>query len=144
MAERISSSNSNGLTLVTTYFVLFAVNLLVLYFAHLWFPQAVVLGTEYLTLGWSLLHSMGTLALIGTFSIPFLHRYEESRGRPLTSKDWLLAYLIINFVGLWLISRFSEQFGLGVTSWVVVAVLALTLDIVQGAAMMQLEKSRPK
>lgn len=87
---------------------------------------------------------MGTLALIGTFSIPFIHRYEKSRGRTLTSRDWMLAYFIINFVGLWVISRYSEQFGFGISSWVVAAVLAAVLDVAQGAAMMQLEKARTK
>lgn len=130
--------------LVITYFILFAVNSLVIYLANLWFPQNVVLGTQSLSPTWALFLSMGVLSLINTFAIPFMNQYEKSRKQPLTPKDWMLAYFAINFVGLWLVTRAAEQLGLGITSWVIAAILAGVLDLAQGAAMMQLEKLRTR
>lgn len=116
--------------LVITYFVLLAVNSLVIYLAHLWFPQNVVLGTQSLSPTWALFLSMGVLSLINTFAIPF------------TPKNRMVAYFILNFIGLWLVTRAAEQLGLGITSWVIAAILAVILDVFQGIAMMRLEKLR--
>jgi hypothetical protein len=35
-------------------------------------------------------------------------------------------------LGIWLVARFAEQLGLGISSWVVAAILALVFDVVQG------------
>ena len=129
--------------LVITYFILFVVNSLVVYLANLWFPQNVVLGTQALTPLSALLLSMGVLSLINTLATPFMNQYEKGRKKSLAPKDWMLAYFGLNFVSLWLITRAAEQLGLGITSWVIAAVLAVVLDLAQGAAMMQLEKLRP-
>jgi flagellar biosynthesis protein FliP len=56
--------------------------------------------------------------------------------KALSAMDWMVGYLVIDFVAVWVISRFSEQFGLGVAHWWVVLVLALVLDFVQGMGMM--------
>lgn len=128
--------------LVITYFVLFAVNSLVIYLANLWFPQNVVLGTQSLSPIWALFLSMGVLSLINTFAIPFMNQYEKSRKQPLTPKDWMAAYFVLNFIGLWLVTRAAVQLGFGITSWIVAAILALILDVFQGIAMMRLEKLR--
>lgn len=133
---------NKGMILVVTYLVLFGVNTGILYLAHRFFPESIVLGTHALSPVWALVHSMGALALIDTFAIPFLYEWEKMRGSLLASHEWMIAYLVLNFGGLWLISRFSEQFGLGVSSWYVVLALAIVLDVVQGIVMMQLEKMR--
>jgi hypothetical protein len=52
----------------------------------------------------------------------------------------MVKYFFLNFAGLWLISHFSQQFGLGITIWYVSAILAVILDVVQGVAMMTLQK----
>lgn len=83
---------------------------------------------------------MGTLALINILVIPFIREIERWKGRMLTPMEWMIKYFIVNFVGVWAITRFSEQFGLGVSSWFVVVILAVVLDLVQGAAMMQIGK----
>ncbi len=57
-------------------------------------------------------------------------------GKALTTAHWMAGYLAINFVGLWVISRFSEQFGLGISAWWIVLILAAVLDFVQGMGMM--------
>ena len=139
MAKPTVSKNP-GMTLVVTYGVLLAVNAVILYLANMFFPKQVVLGTHSLSLVWAILLSMGTLALIDTFAIPFAHMIENRRGRMLSSKEWMVKYFFLNFFGLWVISHFSQQFGLGIAIWYVSAVLAVILDVVQGVAMMTLQK----
>ena len=101
-----------------------------------------MLGTAHLTPFMGLLFASAKLALIGTFIIPFVTEYERMQKRTLSSRDWMILYFFVNFATLWLIARFAEQLGLGLSSWVVAAVLAAVLDFAQGAAMMQLEKMR--
>lgn len=133
---------NTGIILVITYFVLLVVNILTVYLAHIIFPDQVVLGTEFISLPWALLHSMGLLSLIGTFAIPFFHEKERIMGRMLNSKEWMIGYFVLNFISIWVIARFAEQLGLGIRSWLVALVLALILDFVQGISMMKLEKIR--
>lgn len=141
VSVNIAKTSANpGIVLVTSYFVLFAVNALVIYLANVYFPRNVVLGTFNINLGWSIFHSMGTLALINILIIPFIREIERWKGRMLTPMEWMVKYFVINFVGVWAITRFSEQFGLGVSSWLVVVILAAVLDLVQGVAMMQIGK----
>ena len=144
MAKKNTLAENPGLVLVVTYFVLFVINGFVVLLANSLFPQQVVLGTQYITKGWAIIHSMGTLALLGTFAIPFIREYEKSRGKMFSSAEWMVAYFVLNFVGIWLITRLAEQLGLGISSWVVALVLAVVLDVVQGFAMMQVEKLRTK
>lgn len=136
------STNDPGIILVITYSILFTINSLVIYLANLWFPHHVVLGTQSLSPIWALFLSMGFLSLINTFAIPFMNQYEKSRKQPLTPKDWITAYFVLNFIGLWLVTRAAEQLGLGITSWLVAAILAVILDVFQGIAMIQVEKLR--
>ena len=130
--------------LVITYFVLFLVNSLVIYLANSFFPQQVVLGTQAFNTTWSIIHSMAVVALVNTFAIPFVRLWEKRRGKMLSSTEWMMAYFVVNLAGIWGVARFSEQFGLGIRSWMVAVVLALTLDFIQGIVMMQLEKIRSK
>lgn len=142
MAKKNALADNPGLVLVVTYFVLFVVNGLVVLLANSLFPQQIVLGTQYITKGWAVIHSVGTLALLNTFALPFVREYEKSGGKMLTPTEWMVAYFIINFVGVWVVARFAQQLGFGISSWMVALVLAAVLDVVQGAAMMQVEKLR--
>ena len=144
MAENRNSSKVTGMVFVVTFFLLFAVNALVLFVANMFFPAMIVLGTMSLTLPWSIAHSMGALALIGTLIIPFVRKYEINREKMFNSAEWMLAYFLINLAGVWLIARFPDQFGLGISSWLVAVALAVVLDFVSGMAMMRLEKYRSK
>lgn len=137
-------TENHGMILVASFAVIFIVNMIVLYFANLWFPNTVVLGTMSLTTLWALLLSAGALAVVGTFSIPFFHEVEMRSNKVLTPLEWTLGYLVINFVSLWLLTRAAEIFGMGVTSWLVVLVLAVVLDIVQGIGMMSLQSQNKK
>lgn len=142
MAKKNALAENPGLVLVVTYFVLFVVNALVVWLANSLVPQQVVLGTQFISKGWAIIHSMGTLALLNTFAIPFVREYEKSRGKMFSPKEWMVAYLVLNLVGVWVIARFAENLGFGISSWTVALVLAAVLDVVQGIAMMQVEKLR--
>ena len=142
--QAVSQTQNSGMMVVISFFTLLLVNSVVLYIAQMFFPKSIVLGTHALSFWWAVGMSMGKLALIGTLAIPFVHAYEIKRRKMLSSMEWMVVYFVLNFVGLWLITRFSEQFGLGVTSWMVIAGLALVLDVVQGAAMMTVGKMQEK
>lgn len=144
MAKKGVFEQNPGLLLVLTYVILFFTNCIVIYLAHLLFPQHVVLGTAHLTLYWALILSASELAIIDTFVIPFVRQYEIRAGRMLKSFEWMILYFLLNFITLWIIARFAHIFGLGLSSWVVAALLALILDVAQGFVMMQLEKFRTK
>lgn len=129
-----------GMMTTISYGVLFAANGLVISLANTWFPQFVVLGTVNVSVLWAVLLSAGALALVDTLTMPLFQEYEARRGTMLTSLEWMVGYLVVDFIGIWLITRASEIFGLGVTSWMVVLGLAVVLDVVQGLGMMGMGK----
>lgn len=118
------------------YFICLAVNIVVLMFANKIAPMSVVFGTSVLTPTWGLFLSMGALSLINTLLIPVFDSVQEELSRALTTKEWMIGYFLINFVGLWLVSRFAEQFGFGISSWGVAGLIAIVLDFAQGAGIM--------
>lgn len=136
MAAPTKLPEVSGMTVVVTTAIIFAVNAIVLYLAQMFFPKNIVLGTHSLSYFWALYMSMGKLALLTAFILPFVSKYEIMRNKIFSPTEWMALYFVVNFVGIWLITRFSEQFGLGVTSWVVVAALAVVLDVAQGMVMM--------
>lgn len=143
MANKKTKALDNpGIMMVVTYVDLFIVNVLVIYLANRYYPNAIVLGTRSISLGWALVHSMGTLALFNTFAIPFIREWESRKGKMLTNTQWMIKYFVINFAGLWILSRYAENIGLGIASWKVIVVLAIILNIVQGIVMKKLEKMR--
>lgn len=142
MAKTVSPNT--GILTVYTFFTLLLVNSIVLYIAQIIRPSNIVIGTHALGYFWGIGMSMGKLALIGTLAMPIIHEIENRRGRMFSDMEWIASYFVINFVSLWIITRFSEQFGLGVTSWYVVVILAAIMDVVQGVAMMSLQKKLAK
>lgn len=140
MASKKTFQEETGIILTATYFVLFVINAVIIYLANFFFPQFAVLGTITIPLYWAIIHSAGVLALLGTMAIPVVHEYENWREKMLTTNEWMISYFILNFVGIWLIARFPEQFGFGISIWLVAFVLAIILDFVQGIAMTSLQK----
>jgi len=89
MAKKVLKFAGNpGMMLVFNYLALLAVNWLVLYIAHLWFPQNIVLGNASLSAGWAMCLSMSKLALIGTLAIPL-----AGKVRHVTALDYSAAML---------------------------------------------------
>lgn len=131
--KNLPTTSSRQLAIM--YPLMFAVNALVVYFASKFFPSNVVLGTFYISQGWSLVHSMGTLALFNILAIPVIEYYQEKRGKKISDKEWMIKFFLLNFAGVWLLARFSNQLGFGITSWRVALSLALVLDFLQGFVM---------
>lgn len=129
-----------GTTLVMSTAVVFVVNVIVLFIAHMIAPHAYVLGTHSLNMWWAIKLSMGELALLCGVIMPFVGIIEKNRQRIFSPIEWSTLYLIVDVIGLWAISRFSEQFGLGVSSWMAILPLAIALDIFQGMSMMAFGK----
>ena len=140
--KRTNVNPNTGMLIPITYLVLFLVSGEVLYLANMFFPELIVLGTAHLNATWGIVLSMGALSLINLLALPFIRRYENMRDKMFTVTDWMTTYFFLNFIGVWLISRAAEQFGLGISSWIVVAALALVLDVAQGIALQLVEKFR--
>jgi hypothetical protein len=131
----------NEMMQVYSYGTLYLVNFLGIYFANLWFPAQVVLGTVTISLLWALILSAGTTALLGTLAMPFFQVWEQKRQKELSPLEWMVGYLVVNCVSIWLITRKSELFGMGVSSWIVVIALGIVLNILQAIAMTKLQKN---
>ncbi|HBC45136.1 MAG: hypothetical protein UX08_C0003G0086 [Candidatus Collierbacteria bacterium GW2011_GWB1_45_35] len=123
-----------------TFFVSLVLNSLVILIANALFPAQVVLGNANSNLWWAVFHSMVMLTLIGTLAVPLFEWKQKMLGRALTTKEWMIGYLAINFVGVWVITRFSEQFGLGISGWWVGLLLAVAFGFVQSKGMMKVFK----
>lgn len=128
--------NNPHLQMVVAFVLTWIVSALVISIANSWFPSNVVLGTSVLSRWGALFLSSGVLAWLMSMSIALFTEIEVRQQRVLSPKDWMIGYFVLNVVGLWLISRLAEMLGLGVSSWMVVLLLALVLDFVQGLTMM--------
>jgi len=129
MPKKTKVIKTSGHKLAIAYPILFAINSITLLLANTIFPEKVVLGTHYIPVSWAIIHSMGTLALINILAIPFIEYLQEKKDIPET-KLWI-KNLLINFVGIWAITRFAKQLGLGVTSWFITLLLAIVFTITQ-------------
>lgn len=118
------------------------VNMVVLYGANMWFPEHVVVGTQSLTVAWGLFLSSSALAVLGMLFMPVATYWESMMGRNLKPMEMMGLYFVENVVGLWLVTRVSDIFGLGVSSWMVILALAVVMDLLQGVAGVMLEKVR--
>src|SRR5512138_2366293 len=85
-----------SLTLFYSFLVLFVVNAFVVYLANQLFPSAVVLGTFSISLFLSLLPSVGVLSIITTFAISLVYYHAWKRGKTYSTKDWMLAYFLVD------------------------------------------------
>lgn len=134
----------HGVMAILSYLTLLLSNLAVIYLAHLLSPTDVVLGTFALSSFWALCLSVGKVTLLGflvMLAVPYL---EYRRKKDFAPMDWMKLYFVVNALALWLVTRYAEVYGLGVSSWVVIVVLALVMDMVQGVTMMQLGKIKLK
>lgn len=124
--------------MVKSFIAMFLVNVGVVFVANRFFPALVVLGTHQISPMMGLLTSMAVLSLIVTGAMPVIEWAKKEFKLKLKDKDWMIIYWLVNIVGLWVVSRFAETLGLGISSWVVVVVLAFFLDMAQGLVMMKL------
>jgi len=122
------------------YFVFWIINSVTIVVANVIFPTLIVLGTANISFWWAVLHSMGKLALIRILAVPAIEYFQEKQGRAANRSSWKFELLAVNFVGLWVVSRFPEQFGLGLSSWWVALMLAVILNATQGWVMKMIYK----
>ena len=132
--------SGTGTMLVCTYFIFLVVNGLAIWLANRFFPNQVALGTWSISKFWAIVHSMGALALIDVLAISSVADYEVKKNKVLSKKERMVIYFLVNAVGIWLIARAAEQFGMGISSWLVAVVLALVLDLFQGLAIAKTRK----
>ena len=130
----------HGLMMIYSFIALFVTNVLVLMLANALFPQAIVLGTYSISYMWAIYHSMFKLTVVDVFVMPLVTYYEWKKGVTFTPQQWMITYFLVDFVVLYGVTRFSESLGLGVSSWIVLALFAFVLDMVQGIVMMQMGK----
>ena len=136
LESKIEIQAKTGVNLIISFLTLFVVNSLIIMLANYFFPTKVVLGTFSISYWWAIYHSMLKFTLLTTFVMPFVALYEWKMKTTFTSMQWMGLYLVVNVAGLWAITRFAENLGLGVSAWWIVLVVAAVLDMVQGMAMM--------
>lgn len=142
--QSVLSKRNPGMMLFLTYVIVTVVSAVVIYLANKFFPEAVVLGTMSLSVGWAIALSAGKLGLVTTFASAFFNEFELRRGKLLSPSEMIAGYFVVNVATLWFISRFAEVFGLGLSSWVVVLALAFVADMLQGMAVMAFQAMLPK
>jgi hypothetical protein len=108
---------------------------LVALLANLFFPQAVVLGHHALSPVMAAAYAMAIISLIAVGVMPVVEYLAKQNKLELTSTHWMALYWVVNSGSVWLMGRFAEIVGLGVSSWVAAVVLGLVLDLVQGGLM---------
>lgn len=131
-----------GKFMALTFVILLAVNALIIHLANAWYPESIVLGTATLTRFWAVVLSSAVISLVATFTMPFVQDFEKTIKRPWAPHEMMAIYLAVNFVTVWLLTRVSQTFGLGVTSWMVVLWLSVAMDVLQGAVMVSVEKMK--
>lgn len=139
-----SQSMHPGIYLVKTFFLMMLANAVVFYLANMFFPDNVVVGNMSLSHLWAIILSSGLLSLIVTFAYPFMMQMETQMKRSWSPPEMMGMYLVINVVSLWFITRASHIFGLGVTSWIVVLIMAFIANLLQGLVMVGVEKMQTK
>lgn len=104
----------------------------IIYLANRWFPDAVVLGTNVITPTMAILYSMVVFTLITVGAIPVIEALSTQLRWRLSNLHWFALFALVDVVGIWLVARFAEQLGMGISSWTVALTLGLVMDVTQG------------
>lgn len=125
-------TTTNFTQLLITWFSFFLVTVIAFYAAAYLFPSYLVFGTDTISPFAGMLQSSALLSLIVVAAIPVIEMAAAAVGRKVTDSNWMVLYLLINTAGIWVISRFAEVVGMGISSWVVALVLGFVLNVAQG------------
>ena len=131
-ASAVSVDETNFSQLAMMVVAFSVVSVIVLYIANMLFPENVVLGNHIVTPMMGLLMSSIVISLLGVSATPLIEWARKAFNMTLTASHWMLLYLVINTLAVWLVARFAEILGLGVSSWVVALGLGFVLDVAQG------------
>lgn len=147
LAQALSSTSSSGgngevsafmapqmtaQQLVMTAVLWLVAHSAVIFLANRWFPQVVVLGTNVITPTMGLVYSMVVFTLITVGAIPVIEAVSAQMRMRLSNLHWFALFLVIDTAAIWLVARFAEQLGLGISWWGVAVVIGLLMDLIQG------------
>ncbi|HYD35834.1 MAG TPA: hypothetical protein VD999_07275 [Vitreimonas sp.] len=127
-----SSQRMSIVQLGAMFAVLLVANMMVIYLSHLVFPGNVVLGTHRFSLFEALLYSQVVLTFMIVGAVPVIELIAEQMRYKLQDMHWMLLYFFLNIGAVWVVARFAEVLGMGISSWMVAVGLAFILNIVQG------------
>lgn len=140
LAAKETIQGQHSLMAILSFVVLGATNVLIIVAANALFPQQVVLGSLSAPYWWAVHHSIFKLTIINLLAMFGVTIYEWKTRSIFTPQQWMLTYFGVNLIALWVITRFAEQLGLGVSAWWVLVILAIVFDWLQGVVMMALGK----
>lgn len=104
------------------------VNAVILYIASLFFPAYVVIGNEFMESWIALIFTAFLLTVIIALTKPVM-RIAKLKVKGDIAIN--ISYGITNIVGLWVLARFAKFVGFGVSSFIIVVVLGVSLTLVQ-------------
>lgn len=142
MAKKSSSkTNLDAMVMnfaqLSTAWVSFTIGgVLVALLSNLFFPKAVILGNHLLSPFVGAVYAMAMVALIAVGVMPVVEYLIKENKWKFSSTHWLLLYWVVNAGSMWLVGRFAEIVGLGISSWMVAVLVGLALNLVQGGLMM--------
>lgn len=136
-------SHFSGKQLAMTFIAFFVIHSVVVYLANMFFPEDVVLGNHFFSPTMGLVYSMLPLTLLTVGCIPFIEYVAEKFNRTVSNMEWMVDYLLINTAGIWILARFAEWIGFGISSWMVAVALGVVITILQGAVMGFIMTSKP-
>ncbi len=137
MSAPAASNMMTPMQLVAMFGSLFVTNALVLAGVNWLFPTQLVLGTNLLSPFWALLYATGVLTLIIVGLVPVIELLAAQLRLKISDMQWMALYMVINIGALWIVGRFAEIVGLGVASWLVVVLVSVVLNMVQGLVVTQ-------
>lgn len=112
----------------TPFLIFWALDSALLYLAAMFFPAYYVLGNSYFNMALSAVVAGGVWTVIVWNSMPLTKKLGIKATDMVKN---ILFWLVVNFVALWVIARFSLMLGFGVTSFVWVFALAFVANILQ-------------
>ncbi len=139
----ISFDSAFDLTRLSLMFVYFmVVDSIILYLGHVVLPSQIVLGTYQISPLLAVIQSMLFFSLLAVVAVPVIELVAQYLKFKLSDLHWIVATFVVDFVGLWMVARLADMLGLGISSWVIVAVLAVCFDLGQGLAIRMLRNAK--
>ena len=129
-SKKVSVTDAMQLTKLFAGF--FLVNVIVVGIASMLLPDYVVLGNHLADPWVSLAQSMLIVTFLGVGAMPVIELVSGALRMKLSSAHWMAAYLVINAGAIWIVAKFAEMLGLGISSWMVALALAAVMDYLQG------------
>ncbi len=121
------------------FLVYWLIDSAILYLASLLLPRSVTIGNSIFVKYQSIVFSGFIWSFIVWYAEPAFKDMEIDL-RDTTMM--MLVYLLLNFATVWFIARFSFMTGIGIASFLYVALLAVVGNLVQYIAWRSMDKSK--